>query len=134
MKAFEIENQVFFMYEYMDTNLLKFYQNFRKRQKYIPSKIVKSIIKQISEGLLYLHGKGFMHRDIKPENILINSKNEVKIADFGFLTTIYRKTKLTKYISTRWYRPPEILLNFSKYNEKIDIFALGCIMAELITL
>ena len=65
---------------------------------------------------------------------MVNKDFQVKIADFGFLSMVFWKTELTYYISTRWYRPPEILLKLNKYNEKIDIFALGCIMAELITL
>ena len=75
-----------------------------------------------------------MHRDIKPENILINNMMEVKIADFGFICPSRRKLPLTDYISTRWYRSPEVLLRFNKYDEKVDIFALGCVMAELLLL
>ena len=97
----------------------------------LSEKRIKYIIKQISEGLLYLHSKKIMHRDLKPENILLNSKGEVKIADFGFATFYNTKRKFTEYISTRWYRSPEILLRFNRYDEKADIFALGCIMVNL---
>lgn len=72
-----------------------------------------------------------MHRDIKPENILINKKGEIKIADLG-LACYVNKHNFTKYISTRWYRAPELLFKLDTYNEKIDIFALGCVFAELL--
>lgn len=67
---------------------------------------LKSIIKQITLGLLYLHQKGFMHRDLKPENILINYLGEVKIADLAFISPV-EKGMYTRYIATRWYRAPE---------------------------
>ena len=68
---------------------------------------------------------------MKPENILISKKGVVKIADFGFAKLSTDKPPFTDYISTRWYRAPEILLKFQKYNTSVDIYALGCIMAEL---
>lgn len=72
-----------------------------------------------------------MHRDIKPENILISKTGEIKIADLGLACSI-DKNMYTKYISTRWYRAPEMLLKTENYNEKIDIFAFGCVLAELL--
>lgn len=71
-----------------------------------------------------------MHWDIKPENILINSDFTIKIADFGFIKNCNENSILTDYISTRWYRAPEILVG-RKYDQKVDIFAFGCLMAEL---
>jgi len=78
-----------------------------------------------------MHKNGFFHRDIKPENLLINPKNVIKIADFGLAREIRSLPPYTDYVSTRWYRAPEILLKSTNYNSPIDIFALGCIMAEL---
>lgn len=69
-----------------------------------------------------------MHRDIKPENILITKSGVVKLADFGFAKFEKAKRPFTDYISTRWYRAPEILLKFGRYDVGVDIFALGCIM------
>ena len=74
-----------------------------------------------------------MHRDLKPENLLF-SDGTLKIADFG-LSKEYLgpREQYTNYVSTRWYRAPELILRQKTYDGKIDIFALGCIMAELYT-
>jgi protein kinase len=92
---------------------------------------IRNIVVQIANGLRYLHERGVIHRDIKPENILLTQEGKVKIADFGFSKYKYDQPPFTNYISTRWYRAPEILLKFFKYDCSIDIFALGCITAEL---
>lgn len=86
---------------------------------------------QIARGLSYLHKNGFIHRDIKPENVLISQNGTVKLADFGFAKWRGDPPPYTPYISTRWYRAPEILLRFPRYDASVDIFALGCVMAEL---
>ena len=75
-----------------------------------------------------------MHRDIKPENILLNQNGDVKLADFGFAKTREPSQIQTDYISTRWYRAPEILLKKPDYSFPVDIFALGCVAAELMLL
>lgn len=77
-----------------------------------------------------MHKNGFFHRDLKPENLLINKKQVVKIADFGLAREIRSLPPYTDYVSTRWYRAPEILLRSTNYNSPIDIFALGCIMVN----
>ena len=77
-----------------------------------------------------MHKHGYFHRDMKPENMLV--KNEaVKIADFGLAREIRSRPPFTDYVSTRWYRAPEILLRSTNYNSPVDIFATGAIMAEL---
>ena len=77
-----------------------------------------------------MHKHGFFHRDLKPENLLIKD-NVIKISDFGLSREIRSKPPFTNYVTTRWYRAPEILLKSTNYNSPIDIFALGSIMAEL---
>jgi serine/threonine protein kinase len=72
-----------------------------------------------------------MHRDLKPENILIKNDKILKITDFGTMKELKSYEMLTEYISTRWYRAPENIIKSSKYDNKIDVFAIGCIMAEL---
>ena len=80
-----------------------------------------------------MHKHGFFHRDLKPENILINKEGVVKICDFGLAREIRSRPPYTDYVATRWYRAPEIILKQPNYNSPVDIFALGCIMAELYT-
>mmetsp|Transcript_6722 Transcript_6722/g.11282 ORF Transcript_6722/g.11282 Transcript_6722/m.11282 type:complete len:379 (+) Transcript_6722:280-1416(+) len=85
---------------------------------------------QTLNGLAYMHKHGFFHRDLKPENLLVKGE-AVKIADFGLAREIRSKPPFTDYVSTRWYRGPEILLRSTNYNSPVDIFACGAIMAEL---
>jgi len=91
-------------------------------------------MKQCFAGTNYMHETGIFHRDMKPENLLWSEENELKICDFG-LSKSYDRQNLphTSYVSTRWYRAPEIILKIESYDPKVDIFALGCIMAELYT-
>ena len=71
-------------------------------------------------GLTYMHKHGFFHRDLKPENLLVKS-DAVKIADFGLAREIRSRPPFTDYVSTRWYRAPEILLRSTNYNSPVDI-------------
>lgn len=83
-------------------------------------------------GIAYIHSNGYMHRDIKPENFLINPENmQLKVADFGLAKKIHGSTQHTEYVSTRWYRAPELILRSKTYNQSVDVFALGCVMAEM---
>ncbi|GMT00542.1 hypothetical protein PENTCL1PPCAC_22716, partial [Pristionchus entomophagus] len=123
------ENDVlFFVFEFMKENL---YELMKDRDRYFPEAIIRNIIYQVLQGLAYMHKNGFFHRDMKPENIMCNGPELVKIADFGLAREIRSKPPFTDYVSTRWYRAPEILLRSTSYNSPIDIWAVGCIMAEL---
>ena len=77
-----------------------------------------------------MHRQGYFHRDMKPENLL-EYNGIIKIADFGLAKEINSKPPFTDYVSTRWYRAPEVILRSNNYNAPIDIFAIGAIMAEL---
>ncbi len=81
----------------------------------------------MAQGLAYLHKNGYFHRDLKPENILCHNL-DVKICDFGLAREIRSRPPFTDYVSTRWYRAPELLLRSNAYNSPVDIFALGCIV------
>lgn len=98
---------------------------------------IKFILYQILRALKYTHSARVLHRDIKPKNILISATCEVKLCDFGlarvyFEHKIEQKTdNLTDYVATRWYRAPELLLGNESYDEKIDIWSVGCVLAEM---
>ncbi|WKY03795.1 hypothetical protein Q1695_005055 [Nippostrongylus brasiliensis] len=89
---------------------------------------------QLLEGVRHMHSLGIMHRDLKPENVLVSSHNLVKIADFG-QACLYFPDEDREYeenVATRQYRAPELLFGSRKYTPSVDIWALGCILAEFI--
>ena len=75
----------------------------------------------------------FLCRDIKPENILIDDEHNLKLCDFGFARTIAASGEnMTDYVATRWYRPPELVLGFKQYDGSVDVWAMACILGELL--
>lgn len=133
---------VYFIMEYMNGgNLYQFINERKEANEIINFKEVRSILYQILSALHHLHSvEGMFHRDMKPENLLITTDNynvtTVKLADFGLAADIKKLTRApyTDYVSTRWYRAPEVLLKSSNYSAPIDLWAVGTIFAELITL
>jgi mitogen-activated protein kinase 1/3 len=102
---------------------------------------VQYFIYQVLRGLKYIHSCGVLHRDLKPSNLLVNSNCDLKICDFGLARGIEGKANedgragtmlLTEYVVTRWYRAPEIMLACHEYSYPIDVYSVGCILAELI--
>lgn len=124
-------DHLYFIFEYMKENL---YQLMKDRTGLFPESAVRNIMFQILQGLAFIHKHGFFHRDMKPENLLCMGPELVKIADFGLAREIRSQPPYTDYVSTRWYRAPEVLLRSTSYSSPIDQWAVGCIMAELYTL
>ncbi|SSD61896.1 uncharacterized protein SCODWIG_03657 [Saccharomycodes ludwigii] len=135
--------------EYMDQNLYQLMKARKHRLFSLPT--LKSILSQILAGIHHIHKYEFFHRDIKPENILVSCspkyyskewlfKNPVqenyivKIADYGLAREIHNRNQYTTYVSTRWYRSPEILLRKNVYGKPVDIWAFGCVIVEVVTL
>lgn len=98
---------------------------------------IQSFIYQILCGLKYIHSADVIHRDLKPGNILVTIQGVLKICDFGLARGIHPKyfkqkaTPITNYVATRWYRAPELMLSNKKYSKGVDLWAVGCILAEL---
>ncbi|KAM4041560.1 serine/threonine-protein kinase ICK isoform 2-T3 [Anomaloglossus baeobatrachus] len=124
-------DHLYFVFEYMKENL---YQLMKDRNKLFPESTIRNIMYQILQGLSFIHKYGFFHRDLKPENLLCMGPELVKIADFGLARETRSRPPYTDYVSTRWYRAPEVLLRSTSYSSPIDIWAVGCIMAEIYTL
>lgn len=125
------ENDIlYFVFEFLEMNL---YQLCKDRDKLFPESKVRNMTYQMLQALAYMHKHGFFHRDIKPENMLV-SGNTLKMADFGLAREIRSKPPYTDYVSTRWYRAPEVLLRAPSYTAPIDIWAIGTIMCEMFTL
>ncbi|KAF0773677.1 mitogen-activated protein kinase 1 [Aphis craccivora] len=92
---------------------------------------------QILRGLKYIHSANVLHRDLKPSNLLLNTTCDLKICDFGLARVAdpdHDHTGfLTEYVATRWYRAPEIMLNSKGYTKSIDMWSVGCILAEMLS-
>ncbi|CAD8088310.1 unnamed protein product [Paramecium sonneborni] len=97
---------------------------------------MRLFIYQVLRGLKYLHSAGILHRDLKPRNLLLNRSCDVKICDFGLgraiAENIQNNIMMTYYVETRWYRAPELLIGYQNYNSAVDIWSVGCILAEMI--
>ena len=117
-----------------EKNLKQFIEEYKNKGELIDEKIIEDIITQICKGLKEIHDNKIIHRDLTPDNIFIDGNKKIKIGDFGvskILTTYnnYAKTKIGKFS----YLAPEILKG-KEYNNKVDIYSLGCIIYELFSL
>ncbi|XP_065213685.1 mitogen-activated protein kinase p38a-like isoform X1 [Planococcus citri] len=119
-------NQLYLVTHLMGADL----NNILKTQR-LSDEHVQFLVYQILRGLKYIHSAGIIHRDLKPSNIAVNEDCELKILDFGLARPT--ENEMTGYVATRWYRAPEIMLNWMHYNQTVDIWSVGCIMAELLT-
>lgn len=116
--------------ELMDMNI---YELIRGKRHYLPERKVKHYMYQLLKSVEHMHRNGIFHRDVKPENILIR-EDVLKLADFGSCRSVYSKQPYTEYISTRWYRAPECLLTDGYYTYKMDIWSVGCVFFEILSL
>ncbi|XP_073004079.1 cyclin-dependent kinase F-3 isoform X2 [Typha latifolia] len=123
-------HELFFIFEHMEYNL---YQIMRDRRSSFSEREIRNFMSQVLQGLAYMHKNGYFHRDLKPENLLVTN-DIIKIADFGLARELDSRPPYTEYVSTRWYRAPEVLLHSSLYTPAIDMWAIGAILAELFTL
>ncbi|XP_026065209.1 mitogen-activated protein kinase 11-like isoform X2 [Carassius auratus] len=115
---------------YLVTNLMGADLNNIVKFQRLSDEHVQFLIYQLLRGLKYIHSAGLIHRDLKPSNVAVNEDCELRILDFG----LARQTddEMTGYVATRWYRAPEIMLNWMHYNQTVDIWSVGCIMGELL--
>lgn len=135
----EQDGQLFFVFEYMGGgslyDLLKesIDDKASRGSNRLSASRTRDFVKQLLRGLAYIHEKGYSHRDLKPENLLLDEAREtLKIADFGLCKKL-GPAKMTFYVSTRWYRAPEVML-YLDYGTPIDVFATGLIWIELLSL
>ncbi|XP_073302225.1 mitogen-activated protein kinase 4-like isoform X4 [Primulina huaijiensis] len=125
----EAFDDVYIVYELMDTDL---HQVIRSDQE-LTDDHCQYFLYQLLRGLKYIHSANVLHRDLKPSNLLLNANCDLKIGDFGLARTISETDFMTEYVVTRWYRAPELLLNCSEYTAAIDVWSVGCILAETMT-
>ncbi|CAG0914226.1 unnamed protein product [Notodromas monacha] len=116
----------------METDLYKLLKNQKLSNDHICY-----FLYQILRGLKYIHSANVLHRDLKPSNLLLNTSCDLKICDFGLARVADPEHDhtgfLTEYVATRWYRAPEIMLNSKGYTKSIDVWSVGCILAEMLS-
>ncbi|XP_019751913.1 mitogen-activated protein kinase 11 isoform X2 [Hippocampus comes] len=140
---------------YLVTNLMGADLNNIVKFQRLSDEHVQFLIYQLLRGLKYIHSAGLIHRDLKPSNVAVNEDCELRVSAYArvlasspFVRTpacncpsrqildfgLARQTddEMTGYVATRWYRAPEIMLNWMHYNQNVDIWSVGCIMGELL--
>ncbi|XP_010484068.1 PREDICTED: cyclin-dependent kinase G1-like isoform X2 [Camelina sativa] len=125
------DNDVYMVMEHLEHDLRGVMDT--KKEPFSTSE-VKCLMMQLLEGLSYLHTNWIIHRDLKPSNLLMNNSGELKICDFGMARQYGSPIKpYTQMVITQWYRPPELLLGAKEYSTAVDMWSVGCIMAELLS-
>ncbi|XP_078411901.1 cyclin-dependent kinase-like 2 [Cetorhinus maximus] len=121
----------YLVFEFVDHTVLDDLEQFPNGLEY--DKVRKYLI-QILRGMAFCHSHNIIHRDIKPENILVSHSGVVKLCDFGFARTLAAPGEVyTDYVATRWYRAPELLVGDTKYGKSVDVWAVGCLVTEMLT-
>jgi serine/threonine protein kinase len=125
------ENKLMLVFEYMDGDLKKYMDTQGERGALKPM-VIKSFMYQLLKGIAFCHTNRVLHRDLKPQNLLINSKGQLKLGDFGLARAFgIPVNTFSNEVVTLWYRAPDVLLGSRTYNTSIDIWSAGCIMAEM---
>jgi len=129
---FYYKEHLFIVCELLRANLYEFQKYNRESgdEPYFTLPRVQTIARQVLHSLKFLHGLGMIHSDLKPENVLIKSYSrcEVKVIDLG--SSCYTSDHLSSYVQSRSYRAPEVILGLP-YDQRVDVWSLGCILAEL---
>lgn len=127
--SFKQNDRLYLVFDYIKMSLLDLQESVGNGMSLA---VIKKIAKGVLEGLAEMHANSLLHRDIKPENILVEPDHTPKVIDFGFCRGLGSRTEpLTNYVATRWYRSPELLLS-PVYGPEVDIWALGCVIGEMI--
>ncbi|CAD8157000.1 unnamed protein product [Paramecium pentaurelia] len=132
-KSREEFDDIYIVQELMETDL----STIIRQQTQLDQDQICFLLYQLLRGLKYIHSANVVHRDLKPKNLLINGNCDLKICDFGLARALDPQIKLkpkvySPYVQTRWYRAPELLLQWRDYNQSIDMWSVGCIFAEML--
>ncbi|OZJ03927.1 Mitogen-activated protein kinase [Bifiguratus adelaidae] len=124
-------NEVYLILELMETDLHRVI-----RTQDLSDDHCQYFIYQTLRALKAMHAANVLHRDLKPSNLLLNANCDLKICDFGLARSANFADEssgfMTEYVATRWYRAPEIMLTFKEYTKAIDVWSVGCILAEML--
>jgi cyclin-dependent kinase-like len=129
IEVFRRKRKLYLVFEYVESTLL---EELERHPDGLDPQDVRRIMWQLCRGVEHLHAQNVIHRDLKPENLLLSKHGVLKLCDFGFARTLGGPgARYTDYVSTRWYRCPELLIGDTAYGKAVDMWALGCLMAEI---
>eukprot|EP00054_Salpingoeca_dolichothecata_P022504 m.147698 g.147698 ORF g.147698 m.147698 type:complete len:400 (-) comp24359_c0_seq3:46-1245(-) len=130
-EVFRRKRKLHLVFEFIDRTLL---DDLDANPNGLPSDKIKQIMFQTLKAVEFCHTNNIIHRDVKPENILVSKLNVVKLCDFGFARSLSGPgAAYTDYVATRWYRAPELLVGDTQYGPPVDVWAVGCVFAEMLT-
>lgn len=130
LEVFRKNGKLYLVFEYVERTIL---EELEKNPNGLDKLEVKKIFWQLLTALHFIHSHNIVHRDIKPENLLLSKNGVLKLCDFGFARAVTRPgSKYTNYVATRWYRAPELLVGDTDYGKWVDIWASGCMFAEIL--
>ncbi|KAL3307378.1 Cyclin-dependent kinase-like 1 [Cichlidogyrus casuarinus] len=130
--VFKKNHRYHLVFQYMEKNLL---QELESNPSRLTRSVIRLVLRQIITATAFCHSLKCIHRDIKPENILLSHDLRVKLCDFGFARFLDENPwniDFTEYVATRWYRAPELLVGDLAYGAPVDVWAIGCVFAEMI--
>jgi cyclin-dependent kinase-like len=131
VEVFRRKKRICLVFEFVEHSLLDQLEQYKLGFDYEQT---RRILWQVLKGIEFCHLHNIIHRDIKPENILVSMSGLVKLCDFGFARMLAQPGEVyTDYVATRWYRAPELLVGETHYTRAIDIWAVGCLLAELVS-
>ncbi|KIJ95624.1 hypothetical protein K443DRAFT_682889 [Laccaria amethystina LaAM-08-1] len=126
------DQKLYLVFEFLDVDLKRYIETGNQNRTPITLEIVKKFTHQLNMGLLYCHSHRILHRDLKPQNLLIDKRDNLKLADFGLARAFGIPMRTyTHEVVTLWYRAPEVLLGARHYSTAIDMWSVGCIFAEM---
>uniref|UniRef100_A0A7G3AXW9 cyclin-dependent kinase n=2 Tax=Lutzomyia longipalpis TaxID=7200 RepID=A0A7G3AXW9_LUTLO len=130
IEVFRRKKRFFLVFEYLEHTVL---EELEARSGGLGFVTARKYIFQVLRALDFIHSNDVIHRDIKPENVLVSRLGIIKLCDFGFARTYAENETFTDYVATRWYRSPELLVGDPRYGKEVDIWATGCLYAEMMT-
>uniref|UniRef100_A0A915ENK5 Protein kinase domain-containing protein n=1 Tax=Ditylenchus dipsaci TaxID=166011 RepID=A0A915ENK5_9BILA len=130
IEVFKRNRKLHLVFEHCDRTVL---DDLEKYPRGCPESLTKKVLYQLLHAIRFCHAHNCIHRDVKPENILLTTQDVVKLGDFGFARIINTNELYTDYVATRWYRSPELLVGDIQYGPPVDIWAIGCVFAEMVT-
>ncbi|KIM70461.1 hypothetical protein SCLCIDRAFT_12433 [Scleroderma citrinum Foug A] len=133
--SLEAFKEVYLIQELMETDMHRVI-----RTQDLSDDHAQYFVYQTLRALKALHSADVIHRDLKPSNLLLNANCDLKVCDFGLARSVKTAEPsgtetgfMTEYVATRWYRAPEIMLTFKQYTKAIDVWSVGCILAEMLS-